>query len=141
MVFSSNPIMVIVKSDVFPLNKIIIQEGASEEELNMLPKYIFRQTGSSTRSGMDMAGPSGGVMSLISTRLSGAAAEQTLSAEDAECCICLSTYENNVELRELPCGHHFHSACVDRWLRMNPTCPLCKFNVSKDENISRVEHV
>ena len=54
-----------------------------------------------------------------------------------ECCICLLPYEDGVELRGLPCGHHFHSACVDRWLKMNSTCPLCKYNVSKSSSPMR----
>ncbi|CAI5980600.1 unnamed protein product [Closterium sp. NIES-65] len=47
-----------------------------------------------------------------------------------ECCICLGPYEDAVLLRELPCSHHFHSACVDKWLRTRPTCPLCKYDIT-----------
>lgn len=117
------------------------QEGASEEDLNLLPKYRFTRTGSYAKAGGDMAGRSGGVMSIISAGSSGPTVERVLPAEDAECCICLSCYEDNVELRELPCGHHFHCTCVDRWLRMNSTCPLCKYNVSKNNNNSGTENV
>ena len=42
------------------------------------------------------------------------------------CCICLANYENNDELRELPCSHLFHKDCVDKWLKINALCPLCK---------------
>ena len=52
-----------------------------------------------------------------------------------ECCICISSYEDGVEIRELPCGHHFHCACIDRWLHMNSTCPLCKLNISKGHSV------
>lgn len=48
-----------------------------------------------------------------------------------ECCICLCDYEDGTELIELSCRHHFHEACIDKWLRINATCPLCKFNILK----------
>lgn len=48
-----------------------------------------------------------------------------------ECCICLCPYEDGAELRELPCNHHFHCTCIDKWLHINATCPLCKFNIIK----------
>ncbi|KAG7956683.1 hypothetical protein I3843_11G135700 [Carya illinoinensis] len=58
---------------------------------------------------------------------------------DQECCICLSTYDDGVELRELPCGHHFHCACVDKWLYINATCPLCKYNILKSSSHAQEE--
>ncbi|KAH9746138.1 RING-type domain-containing protein [Citrus sinensis] len=48
-----------------------------------------------------------------------------------ECCICLSSYEDGTELHALPCNHHFHSTCIVKWLKMNATCPLCKYNILK----------
>ena len=45
------------------------------------------------------------------------------------CCICLAKYADNEELRELPCCHFFHVECVDKWLKINALCPLCKFEV------------
>lgn len=47
------------------------------------------------------------------------------------CCICLAKYENNDELRELPCSHLFHRECVDKWLKINALCPLCKNEVGE----------
>lgn len=47
------------------------------------------------------------------------------------CCICLSKYVHNDELRELPCSHFFHKECVDKWLNINATCPLCKAEVGE----------
>ncbi|MCO5596401.1 hypothetical protein L7F22_050462 [Adiantum nelumboides] len=107
------------------------QEGASEQEINMLPKYEFRRTGSFSKAGGDYAGPFGGVMTILGST-QGATEERALPAEDTECCICLSSYDDGVEIRELQCNHHFHCACIDRWLRMNSTCPLCKFNILRD---------
>lgn len=48
------------------------------------------------------------------------------------CCICLAKYENNDELRELPCSHLFHKDCVDKWLKINSLCPLCKNDVGEN---------
>ncbi|KNC82950.1 hypothetical protein SARC_04772 [Sphaeroforma arctica JP610] len=45
---------------------------------------------------------------------------------DASCCICLNDYVDGVRLSTLPCDHHFHRKCVDAWLRINQSCPLCK---------------
>ncbi|KAL1549250.1 RING-type E3 ubiquitin transferase [Salvia divinorum] len=46
----------------------------------------------------------------------------------AACCsICLADYKATEMLRALPdCGHLFHLRCVDPWLRLHPTCPLCR---------------
>ncbi|XWS57051.1 hypothetical protein CRYUN_Cryun09bG0138300 [Craigia yunnanensis] len=43
------------------------------------------------------------------------------------CSICLSEYQAKDTIRCIPdCHHCFHVDCVDEWLRMNATCPLCR---------------
>ncbi|KAG2326665.1 hypothetical protein Bca4012_035606 [Brassica carinata] len=44
------------------------------------------------------------------------------------CCpICLGDYKGNDLLRHLPdCNHFFHLKCVDMWLKLHPTCPVCR---------------
>lgn len=51
--------------------------------------------------------------------------------EDASCAICLSDYEEDEVVRFLPCGHHYHRNCVDKWLVTNKACPFCKRNVDE----------
>ena len=46
------------------------------------------------------------------------------------CAICICDYENEDILRNLPCGHHFHQECIDRWFGMNRLCPVCKADAS-----------
>lgn len=52
---------------------------------------------------------------------------------EATCSICLEEFEEGSMVRELPCGHLFHSGCVDKWLSLNPTCPLCREGILEDE--------
>ncbi|KAF2972395.1 hypothetical protein GQX73_g1107 [Xylaria multiplex] len=44
------------------------------------------------------------------------------------CLICLENFESRVTIiRELSCGHIFHSECIDEFLsEMSSLCPLCK---------------
>ncbi|VVB02266.1 unnamed protein product [Arabis nemorensis] len=50
------------------------------------------------------------------------------SSTASTCCpICLGDYKGNHLLRHLPdCNHLFHLKCIDTWLRLNPTCPVCR---------------
>lgn len=102
------------------------QEGASEADLSILPKYRFRISNNEEKD-------SGGAGSMVPIETTSAymATERILLPEDAECCICLCPYEDGVELHTLPCNHHFHSSCIIKWLKMNATCPLCKYNILK----------
>ncbi|KAJ1429494.1 Zinc finger, RING-type [Sesbania bispinosa] len=43
------------------------------------------------------------------------------------CWICLSEYNSKETIRCIPeCNHCFHADCIDEWLRMNNTCPVCR---------------
>ncbi|KAL5553249.1 hypothetical protein UlMin_040650 [Ulmus minor] len=102
------------------------QEGASEADLSILPKYRFQISGDDEKPRIGA-----GRMIPIETVGCYLATERILLPEDAECCICLSAYEDGTELHTLPCNHHFHSSCIVKWLKMNATCPLCKYNILK----------
>jgi hypothetical protein len=48
-------------------------------------------------------------------------------AAGTQCAVCLADYADGDELRLLPgCRHSFHRQCVDDWLRLRPSCPLCR---------------
>ncbi|KMS97332.1 hypothetical protein BVRB_6g156110 [Beta vulgaris subsp. vulgaris] len=102
------------------------QEGASEADLSMLPKYRFQASNDDEKHGVEA-----GVMVPLETGNGYLPSERVLLPEDAECCICLTSYDDGVELHALPCNHHFHATCIVKWLKMNATCPLCKYNIVK----------
>ncbi|XVF33389.1 hypothetical protein REPUB_Repub17cG0164300 [Reevesia pubescens] len=114
------------------------RDGATEEEIDRLPKYKFRRIGDFEKVNGEIQESCKGIMNECNTDT---ATERILSHEDAECCICLCGYEDGSELRELPCHHHFHCNCIDKWLYINATCPLCKFNILKTSDLSGSQDV
>lgn len=46
---------------------------------------------------------------------------------DLICSICLAEYQFGDILRCIPeCEHYFHADCIDEWLRIKSTCPVCR---------------
>ena len=92
--------------------------------------------------GLDAKPPLGAWRMREAERLSNAAGATDLSQlelrclgkeeckEEGLCAVCQADWEEGDEVRCLPCGHHFHACCVDRWLTQhNACCPLCKSDV------------
>ncbi|XP_057688539.1 RING finger protein 215 isoform X3 [Corythoichthys intestinalis] len=49
--------------------------------------------------------------------------------ETDNCAVCLEPFHQNQRLRVLPCRHEYHQECVDPWLLLRHTCPLCKRSI------------
>ncbi|KAJ1663544.1 hypothetical protein EV178_004877 [Coemansia sp. RSA 1646] len=50
---------------------------------------------------------------------------------EENCAVCLDDYNSGEQVRQLPCRHFFHIACIDPWLSLrSATCPLCNFDVA-----------
>ncbi|XP_022214453.2 E3 ubiquitin-protein ligase Arkadia isoform X3 [Drosophila obscura] len=52
------------------------------------------------------------------------------NGDQTSCVVCMCDFELKQLLRVLPCSHEFHAKCVDKWLRSNRTCPICRGNAS-----------
>ncbi|CAL9245489.1 unnamed protein product [Arabidopsis halleri] len=52
-------------------------------------------------------------------------------SNDVVCPICLSEYATKETVRCLPeCEHCFHTECIDAWLKLHSSCPVCRSNPS-----------
>ncbi|KAE8708418.1 putative protein phosphatase 2C 34 [Hibiscus syriacus] len=52
--------------------------------------------------------------------------ERTKSRESRDCSICLESFGEGDVLTRLRCGHRFHFACLDPWVRTCGDCPYCR---------------
>lgn len=55
------------------------------------------------------------------------------SGEEGKCLVC------QFQVRTLPCFHTFHPLCVDPWLQLKPTCPLCLTSIHSPDNAGAEE--
>jgi len=82
--------------------------GASEAIFNAIPSKTYQ---SSERSLSDVTDDDTG---------------EAVCFEDC-CAICLDIYNDGDQLKCLPCGHEFHMACIEEWIRNhNSSCPSCR---------------
>lgn len=49
-----------------------------------------------------------------------------------ECGICMEEYKVDELAVELPCKHMYHKECIDHWLGMNGTCPICRARIGPE---------
>lgn len=48
------------------------------------------------------------------------------------CAICLENYKNGDNYIILPCIHLFHFQCINDWMKIKNTCPICGFRLTID---------
>ncbi|XP_064404697.1 E3 ubiquitin-protein ligase RNF13-like isoform X2 [Halichondria panicea] len=60
-----------------------------------------------------------------------------MGMEEPMCAVCLETFHNKDTIRVLPCRHEYHKKCVDPWLKLKRTCPMCKKDISNKSSASK----
>ena len=45
------------------------------------------------------------------------------------CFLLILEFEEDEDVRRLPCMHLFHVPCVDQWLGLNKRCPICRVDI------------
>ncbi|CDY20795.1 BnaA02g09350D [Brassica napus] len=51
------------------------------------------------------------------------------SLAETDCPVCLTKLSSAESRMELQCSHVFHRDCVIKWLKKNPSCPICRTNI------------
>ncbi|CAM9467355.1 unnamed protein product [Ascophyllum nodosum] len=46
------------------------------------------------------------------------------------CCVCLFDYYLDEEVTLLPCGHLYHTECIDIWMSDHVDCPYCRADIN-----------
>ena len=77
------------------------------------------------------------------TNVDGAGKDDTDTAE-VECPMCLEDFVEGEEVSKLPCGHVFHSTCIEKWLLSTTyqqrTCPNCRQTpLVSDQEFEQIE--
>ncbi|KAJ3286640.1 hypothetical protein HDU79_006315 [Rhizoclosmatium sp. JEL0117] len=83
---------------------------------------------------MDQANQSNGPPHLTDAQIA-ALPRATVKPKDLgdhpECPVCQDDFaEDGEEVVKLECVHHFHPACIESWLKLNATCPVCRKSVA-----------
>ena len=50
-----------------------------------------------------------------------------------ECVICLEEWGVGEVVKEMPRKHRFHGNCVEKWLGIHGTCPVCRYKMPVDD--------
>ena len=84
--------------------------------------------------GENLGATEGEIRRLPASRLRDPEAE--LPEDCRQCHICLEKFERGEQRKVLPCLHGFHSPCIDKWLRTNKSCPICKHKIGANGDVS-----
>ncbi|KAK3409303.1 hypothetical protein EUGRSUZ_J01430 [Eucalyptus grandis] len=60
--------------------------------------------------------------------------EEGLGDGDGVCAVCKDKFVQGEKLRVLPCVHRYHQDCILPWLSMRNTCPVCRFELPRDDS-------
>ncbi|KAL1914482.1 uncharacterized protein VTP21DRAFT_8865 [Calcarisporiella thermophila] len=62
-------------------------------------------------------------------------------AKGVECPVCQEVYTEGEKVLKLPCEHVYHGECIREWLKINNTCPICRYVIDgRDRGDRRDSH-
>jgi hypothetical protein len=53
--------------------------------------------------------------------------------DGGDCVICLDELEVGGVAKEMPCKHRFHANCIEKWLGIHGSCPVCRYKMPVEE--------
>ena len=97
--------------------------AADASEIDRLPVYTFKAP-------PQASAPASGAAASSSVPSDAAAGASTKpDGPPRSCSVCLEEFQDGESLRILPCLHSHHVECIDKWLVLNATCPVCKASI------------
>eukprot|EP00931_Biecheleriopsis_adriatica_P092186 TRINITY_DN66003_c0_g1_i1.p1 TRINITY_DN66003_c0_g1~~TRINITY_DN66003_c0_g1_i1.p1 ORF type:complete len:299 (+),score=52.08 TRINITY_DN66003_c0_g1_i1:32-928(+) len=51
----------------------------------------------------------------------------------SSCAVCLEDFGTEQTITLTPCGHVFHKQCLEGWLQMACSCPLCRSDLAEED--------
>ncbi|KAL9182832.1 hypothetical protein ACHAXT_004111 [Thalassiosira profunda] len=96
--------------DSYPVETVTKEEAGGEEDRKVSAE------GKTPESGDEADGPETNQYSDLGT-----------------CNICLEDYKVGDQRKALSCPHGFHKDCIDKWLKVVASCPICKSPVEMYE--------
>lgn len=98
---------------------MVVIDGASSLET------LFRELGSSNKGGRPPASKES-IEAMPSVEIG--------ESEDfGECVICLEEFEVGGVAKIMPCKHKFHANCIEKWLGIHGSCPVCRYEMPVEE--------
>ncbi|XP_047960046.1 E3 ubiquitin-protein ligase MPSR1 [Salvia hispanica] len=58
-----------------------------------------------------------------------------------QCVICLEDWEAGEKAKRMPCKHRFHGECIEKWLRIHGSCPVCRYEMPMDDEKKRRKEI
>ncbi|XP_078356317.1 E3 ubiquitin-protein ligase RNF126-like [Oculina patagonica] len=55
---------------------------------------------------------------------------QELVDAHTDCAVCQDKLTLGEEVRQLPCRHLFHFDCIQPWLKLHDSCPICRVSLN-----------
>ena len=101
--------------------------GASQEVIDSYPVEVVKRAGTKSKEGE-------GKMDVDETEEE--EGDNVLDSDLGTCGICLEDYNEGDTKKTLACRtrpHSFHKDCIDKWLSLVASCPICKAEVTKYE--------
>ncbi|CAH9087291.1 unnamed protein product [Cuscuta epithymum] len=49
--------------------------------------------------------------------------------KNSECVVCLEEWGLAGFAKEMPCKHRFHQKCIEKWLGIHGSCPVCRYKL------------
>lgn len=52
-----------------------------------------------------------------------------------QCSVCWETFQVDEFVRKLACDHLYHTPCIEPWLQLHGTCPICRKTLHTESNL------